>query len=61
MLTAGEQEELESGGSRIVSSHFDAQLKTLAKKREKESKVDHERGRGMEEERGERRGRRKTC
>lgn len=32
MLTAGEQEEPESGGSRIVSSRFDEELKTLAKK-----------------------------
>ena len=36
--------ESESGGSRIVSRHFDAELKTPAKReREKESKVYHER------------------
>lgn len=27
--------ESESGGSRIVSSHFDAELKTLARKKKK--------------------------
>lgn len=53
MLTAGEQEESESGGSRIVSSRFDAELKTRAKKREKKSKVYHERGRGTGGERRE--------
>lgn len=46
--------ESESGGSRIVSSHFDAQLKKLAKKkkkgREEESNVCHERRRGKAEE-----------
>lgn len=44
--------ESESGGSRIVSSHFDAELKKLAKKkkREEESNVCHERRRGKAEE-----------
>lgn len=55
--------ESESGGSRIVSSHFDAELKTLAKK--KKSNVYHERRREEKEKReGEekkKRGRCKTC
>lgn len=37
-LTAGEWEESESDGSRIVSTHFDAELKTIAKKKEKREK-----------------------
>lgn len=46
--------ESESGGSRIVSSHFDAELKTLArKKKEKKSNVYHERRREEKEKRGE--------
>lgn len=47
--------ESESGGSRIVSSHFDAELKKLAKK-EEESNVCHERRR--EERQRRRRGER---
>lgn len=44
--------ESESGGSRIVSRHFDAELKTLAKReREKESKVYHEKRREEKEKR----------
>ncbi len=43
--------ESESGGSRIVSSHFDAELKTLAKKKKK-SNVDQERRREEKEKRG---------
>lgn len=41
--------ESESGGSRIVSSHFDAELKTLTKKK---SNVFHERRREGKEKRG---------
>ncbi len=44
--------ESESGGSRIVSSHFDAELKTLAKKKKKKSNVCHERRMEEEEKRG---------
>lgn len=56
--------ESESGGSRIVSSHFDAELKKLAKKtgkkdREEESNVCHERRRGKAEEWEGERGRSK--
>lgn len=54
--------ESESGGSRIVSSHFDAELKTLAKKGEREkrkSNAYHERRREGKEKR--KRGRRETC
>lgn len=47
--------ESESGGSRIVSSHFDAELKTLAKKKKREremkSNVYHERRREEKEKR----------
>lgn len=56
--------ESESGGSRIVSSHFDAELKTLAKKNKK-SNVYHERRRKEKEkiegEEKKKRGRCKTC
>lgn len=47
--------ESESGGSRIVSSHFDAELKTLAKKKIKRLPWKKERGKGEE------RGWCKTC
>lgn len=55
--------ESESGGSRIVSSHFDAELKTLAKKK---SNVCYERRREEKEKRGRgeekrKRGWCKTC
>lgn len=43
--------ESESDGSRIVSSHFDVELKTPAKKKKK-SNVYHERRREEEEKRG---------
>lgn len=55
--------ESESGGSHTVSSHFDAELKTLAKK--KKSNVCHKRRKEEKEkrERGEKRkrGRCETC
>lgn len=58
MLTAGEQEESESGGSRIVSSHFDAELKTLAQKKKKRERKEIK-SRPCKRERNGRRERRK--
>lgn len=58
--------ESESGGSRIVSSHFDAELKTLARRKKKIEikRLPWKKERGRGEEKGEekrKRGRRKTC
>lgn len=46
------RKESESGGSRIVSSHFDAELKTLAEKKKKIKRLPwkKERGKGEEKE-----------